>query len=173
MDYLWELDKTCNWHHYEKQYEKFRKYLLSKCYLHIEGSYNYMDVFCKTIQTVPIDSPFYFNHSRVEHRILHLTGTPEVIVESDGLYDVFVDIITNEPSEISLFVNGNPELSTIAGRDSGCNRCIMRQLVRFKQGDILTVRNYKSLLGDISTSVNPGGSGIGYNANFMLFKLTN
>jgi hypothetical protein len=173
MDYLWEIDKTCNWHHYEKNYEKFKKYLLSKCYLFIEGAYNYTDVFSKTTQLVPLEWPFHFTHDRCHNHVFHLSGTPEVVIEAEGLYDVFVDIITNGPAQLSLFVNGVFEPSTISGRDSGGNRCIVRQILKLKCGDVLTVRNYKSLLGEVTTSSNPGGTAIGYNANFMIFKLTN
>jgi hypothetical protein len=80
--------------------------------------------------------------------------------------------MTAEPSQITLFINGSPDLGTIGGRDSGGSRCLMRQFVKLSKGDILTVRNYESGSSSVHTSVGTGGSEVGCPALFMLFLLS-
>ena len=168
-----DYDKTCNWRHYEKYYEKFREYLLSKCYLQIDGSPSYIDAVTLVTQSVPVNSAFNWSYNKVDYQLYHKSGTETITVKHSGVYDLFVDVITNEPSELCLFINGTADLTAISGRDSGGNRCVLRQLVKLNCGDVLSVRNYKSILGTITTALNPGGNAIGYNSNFMLFKLSN
>jgi hypothetical protein len=62
-------------------------------------------------------------------------------------------------------------MTTVAGRDSGANRCLMRQFVKLDKGDILTIKNYESNNGIVHTALNPGGLQVGQNTQFMLFLL--
>jgi hypothetical protein len=82
------------------------------------------------------------------------------IEDAQGNYDTY------------LFVNGNPDLSTVSGRESGAARTIMRQFIKLNKDDVVEVRNYQSHTGTINNSVNPGGSYVGNNKQFMLFLLT-
>jgi hypothetical protein len=102
----------------------------------------------------------------------HMQGSDSIRVEEDGIYDLFADVITNEPAQIAVFVNGTPDLTTVSGRDSGASRTLLRQFIELRRGDLISVRNFESHIGTINTTINAGGELVGQNAQFMLFKLT-
>ena len=92
-------------------------------------------------------------------------------VKKDGVYDIFADLITNEPSQLTLFINGTPDLTTIFGRDSGANRVLMRQFVKLNKGDVLTVRNWESNVNPVHSAENAGGHQVGIACIWSLFML--
>ena len=157
--------------YHKKCYEKFRNYLLSNKCLQICGSPAYSNTISSHAQTVPSGQPFSFEVTTLQKEIIHKQATTEFIIEKDGLYDLFADILTQQSAQIALFVNGTPDLNTIAGRDSGASRTLMRQYVKLCKGDCITVRNYDSHAGDLSTSINNGGEKVSHPTLFMLFKL--
>ena len=63
-------------------------------------------------------------------------------------------------------------MTSISGRDSGGNRCLVRQFIKLCKGDIVTIRNYQSLLGNLNTSLNTGGYEVGNCAFLMGFLLS-
>ena len=76
---------------------------------------------------------------------------------------------------VGLFLPVNAahaEPTTIFGRDSGANRCIIRQFIKLTKGDVLSVKNYSSSIGTINTSINTGGLAVGHCAFFMGFMLS-
>jgi hypothetical protein len=158
--------------HCEKNYEKFRGFLLNNKHLQIAGSTAYFNYITTYGQTVPSGSEFSWEVTSLQEDIWHRQSTTELVIKQDGIYDLFVDIITQEPCQLALFVNGIPDLETVSGRDSGANRTILRQFVRLNKGDSLTVRNYDSLSGTVHTSHNNGGFEVGHPALFMGFMLT-
>ena len=159
--------------HYKKCYEKFRNFLLTNKCLQIAGSPAYLSSITSHSQTISVSNSFSFEINSIQKDIIHTQATSEFIIEKDGIYDIFADIITQQPCQITLFINGNPDLNTVSGKDSGASRTIMRQFLKLYKGDCITVRNYDSHSGDISTSVNNGGELVGHPALFMLFKLAN
>jgi hypothetical protein len=164
----WCNDKYRHWN-----YKAFRQYLLGKKYLQIDGAQAYFSLTTATPQTIAVGESLDFATNQiVPYRSNHTQGTTTVCIERDGIYDVFVDVITNQPPQLTIFVNNIPDLTTTFGRDSGGNRCFIRQIMKLKCGDVLTVRNYESVLGNITTSTNPGGQFVGQVAMFMAFRLS-
>lgn len=164
----------CKLNNYHKKcYEKFRNFLLTNKCLQITGSPAYLSTISSHAQNVPINHSFNFEINDVQKDIIHIQATTEIIIEKDGIYDIFADIITQQSCQITLFINGTPDLNTVAGKDSGASRTIMRQFVKLFKGDCITVRNYESHAGDLTTSINNGGELVGHPALFMLFKLAN
>lgn len=62
-------------------------------------------------------------------------------IHRTGDYDIFNDIITDRPSQFTVFVNNVPYLDTASGRDSGGNRDLLRNIIHLKKGDIVSIRN--------------------------------
>jgi hypothetical protein len=102
----------------------------------------------------------------------HIQGVPTFVIEEDGVYDLFADVAFNEPSQLTLYVNGVPDLTTTAGRDSGSARLLVRQFLTLCKGDVITVNSYTPSAISLNTMVNAGGQLLGQNAVFMAFKLS-
>jgi hypothetical protein len=158
--------------YHKRCYKLFKKYLLNQDCLQIEGSAAYLSATASVIQTVSVNQNFDWTTIAQKHNVKYRQGDTEFTVMVDGVYDIFTDIITDEPQQMCLFINGIPDATTQTGRESGGGRSIMRQFVSLYKGDVVEVRNYTSLLGDVTTSVNPGGILPGQNASILLFRLS-
>lgn len=159
--------------YHKKCYEKFRNYLLTNKCLQVTGSPAYLSTLSSHAQMVSVNQAFNFEIDAVKKDIHHTQATTEIIIEKDGIYDIFADVITQQSCQITLFVNGTPDLNTVFGRDSGASRTIMRQFIKLCKGDCITVRNYDSHVQTITSTNNSGGEKVGHPAVFMLFKLAN
>jgi len=163
-------------YHLEKRlkclYTKFKQYLLCDDKLQITGSPSYLSLSNTVYQLVNQNNPFYFSDTIVKKHMEYMPGGTDIVVKENGLYDVFVDIATNEPLQLALSINGVINPYTIFGRDSGANRVIIRQFVLLKRGDVVRIMNYLST-SEVTTTQNAGGNYIGNNCMFMLFKLHN
>jgi hypothetical protein len=163
----------CKLNEYHKKcFDLFRNYLLNQKWLQLAGSPAYLSVTSDVHQIVPVNGSFDWCTNILVKNVMHHQGTPTFKIEKDGVYDIFTDVITNEPSQLTLFVNGTPDYSTTFGRDSGASRCLMRQFIKLNRGDVLTIRNFESHAGSINTSINSGGNLVGQNALFMAFLLS-
>ena len=158
--------------HYECEYLKLREYLLYNDCLQLGGSPSYLSATSVSTSTVPINDLFHWSTNIVQHQLAHTQGADNIVVEKSGVYDIFGDIITEQSLQYTLFINGVPDLTTIFGRDSGAARCLMRQMIKLNKGDVLTLRNYESSVGTVTTAENPGGSYVGQSSMFMIFLLS-
>jgi hypothetical protein len=157
---------------FECYYEKFRTFLLCNPCLQIEGSSSYHSLVAGIIQNIAPSEAFNWPTNVLLRNTHHQQGTPNVVIERSGVYDIFVDVCTDEALQYAVFVNGVPEPSTIFGRDSGANRCLIRQFLKLNKGDVLTVNNYESNQGTVNTVENAGGSFISLNALWMAILLS-
>jgi len=165
--------KECKLNKYHKVcYGKFRSYLVNQECLQVQGSPALLALSSDVHQIVPVNSNFDWNNTLIQKNIRHVNGTDSLIISQDGIYDVFIDIATNESPQLALFINNLPDASFIFGRDSGGARCLGREFVKLCKGDVLTVKNYESHIGTISTATNSGGNLVGQNCVWMLFKLS-
>jgi hypothetical protein len=165
--------KYCKLDNYHKKcFEKFRCFLLSNKCLQLTGSPAYVNSFSSNSQNLKINDSFNFEYDTLKQEIYHSHGTSEYIIQKDGIYDIFVDLITNESAQITLFVNGAPDLTTTSGRDSGANRTLLRQFIKLCKGDCINVRNYESNIGTLTSALNTGGNLPGHPAFFMIFLLS-
>jgi hypothetical protein len=156
---------------FECYYEKFKTYLLCKDCFMIAGSTSYISVVSSALQTVGPNESFYWPTNVLYRDVNHIQGYDNINIEKSGLYDIFTDICTDEPLQYALFVNGNVVPNTIFGRDSGANRCLMRQFVVLNKGDQVQIRNYLSYANPVNTAINAGGQFIGQNSLFIAFML--
>jgi hypothetical protein len=159
--------------YHKKCYEKFKNFLLTNKCLQITGSTSYCNALSTNSQFISANEAVNYEVNTLsKDNIEHIQGTSEFLITEDGIYDVFADVMTQQSAQITLFVNGTPDLNTVAGRDSGASRTILRQFVKLYKDDVLTIRNYDSHAADIETAQNSGGNLIGHPATFMIFKLT-
>lgn len=158
--------------YHKKCFEKFKCFLLSNKCLQLSGSPAYINVATSTKQDIPINAALDWEITTLKEHIYHKQATTDFVINKDGIYDIFADLITGEPTQFTLFINGIPDLKTTVGRDSGGNRTIMRQFIKLVKGDILTVKNYESHVGTVHTTLNSGGLEAGHPAFFMIFMLS-
>jgi hypothetical protein len=159
--------------YYKKCYNKFKCFLLSNKCLQISGSDSYFNYASTNSQVIQVNDPINFEITSLKENIIHSQATSQSVITKDGIYDVFIDCITSEPSQFTLFINGIPDPNTTFGRDSGANKCILRQFVKLYKGDVIDVRNWNSHSINVTTSLNSGGRLPGIPVFFMLFKLSN
>jgi hypothetical protein len=158
--------------HYKCCYGTFKNYLLKNEHLQITGSPAYVSLHTKDHQEISINESVHWSYYSLKYNIDFTQGYEFFTIEKEGVYDLFGDIMTNEPGQFTLFINGVPFYATTSGRESGANRCIMRQFVKFSKGDVISIRNWESNAGTLNTAVNPGGTEPGNSALFMLFRLS-
>jgi hypothetical protein len=146
--------------YHSKCFEQFKCFILSNKCLQLRGSESYFSTCSSHHQHLNVGESFDLSTNNIINNVFHLQGTPELIIKKNGIYDIFADVLTNEPAQITMFINGVPDLTTTCGRDSGGNRCIMRQFVKLYKGDIISIRNYQSHSIALTTAINTGGTQI-------------
>jgi len=154
--------------------EGFRDFLIKRKNIEIAGSDCYGETFRTDEQNVPIGSPILFTINGNLHNVEHKTGTSEIKILKDGIFKVAMDAEVLQPAQFAVFVNGVVNDSTISGTESGSEQVSIRQLLALRKGDVLTVINWKSasgLSGAVDLALNAGGSRVGVNASFSLFKI--
>lgn len=155
-----------------RNYDKFKCYLMSLDHLQVAGSPSYFSIGSTHHQILNVNDKFNWDVENIKHDIIFAQGTSNLVIEKDGIYDIFADIITAEPLQMTLFINGNPDLSTISGRDSGGARCLMRQFIKLSKGDVIDIRNYQSNSLSVQTTTTTAGALVGQTALFMAFMLS-
>jgi hypothetical protein len=158
--------------HYKCCYGTFKNYLLKNEHLQITGSPAYLSLHTKDHQEIDINESIHWSYYSLQYNVDFTQGYDFFTIQKEGVYDLFGDIMTNEPGQFTLFINGVPFYPTTSGRESGGNRCIMRQFVKFVKGDVISIRNWESNAGTLNTAINPGGTEPGNSVLFMLFRLS-
>ena len=143
--------------HYECYYNLFREYLLYHHFLQIAGTKSYISVSTSVPQQVLVGNYFYWENEVLNKGAKFTPGENVITIKQDGIYDVFADISTDEPDQVTLFINNVADYNTTFGRDSGAARCLMRQFLPLKCGDVISVCNWESHAGTIKTAENAGG----------------
>jgi hypothetical protein len=158
--------------HYECYYLLYRDYLLYNKHLQIAGTKSYISLTTSVQQKLLVNDSVNWANKILYQNIEFRQGDNYLTIQEDGVYDIFCDIMTDEPQQLTLFINDVPDYTTTFGRDSGAIRCLMRQFLALRSGDILTVRNWESNNGTVQTSENPGGSFPGQNSLLIAFMLS-
>jgi hypothetical protein len=157
----------------EKMYCNFKKYLLMNHHLELEGSEAFLSTFTSTPQTLQVGDKIVMSVIDTIRNVDFTQGTSDIRIKHSGDYEIRADIISDRPSQFTLFVNNVAVPYSTTGRDSGANRNIIRQIITLKHGDCLDIRNWKSNLGQIATTQNSGGTYVDANVNFTIMKLSN
>jgi hypothetical protein len=153
-------------------FPKFKEYLLHQKCLQISGCNALVNTSSDTIQTLALNDDIEWSNINIQREFKHIQGKTIFTVNESGVYDLIVDSIFNEPAQLTLFVNGVADASTISGRDSGAGRLLMRQLLTFKCGDVVEVKNFSSYAVSLTIPTNAGGVAVGQSCTFLLFRLS-
>jgi|LakMenE18May11ns_1017448.scaffolds.fasta_scaffold9923685_2 hypothetical protein len=159
-------------HCVEKMYCNFKKFLLMNKNLQLTGSDAYITSISNTPQVIQVGEKLILSTIDIVKNITFVPGTSDFIIEQKGDYEIRGDIICDRPSQFTVFVNNVAVANTTTGRDSGANRNIIRQIVTLKKGDVVDIRNWKTNLGEISTTQNSGGTFVDISSSFVLIKLS-
>jgi hypothetical protein len=158
--------------HYECYYHLFRDYLLYHHFLQIAGTKSYFSVTTSVPQEILVGDSVHWANKILCKNTNFIQGENVVTIKEDGIYDLFADVITDEPSQLTLFINGVPNYATTFGRDSGASRCLIRQFIPLKVNDQISVVNWESHSGKIHTAENSGGNYPAQNSLLMGFMLS-
>ncbi|NDB86231.1 MAG: hypothetical protein EB127_26570, partial [Alphaproteobacteria bacterium] len=86
-------------------FSKFREYLLHQKCLQISGCNALVTASSDTFQTLVIGDNLEWSNTHIQREFHHRQGDDKFRVTESGVYDLIVDSIFNEPSQLTLFVN--------------------------------------------------------------------
>jgi len=155
-----------------RRLELFKKYLrCRKCYVPDGAIYSELQRSTKIDINLEEAIPYAVFMPNGLRGIFHKGIDTEATICKSGVYSLYVNTNTAAPAQFTLFVNGNPEIGTSDGTDSGAGQCSIRQLVSLKKGDVVKVVNHKSFLNPVTLTENAGGVLIGNNSIFVLVRI--
>ncbi len=128
---------------FKLKYETIVKRLRKEKCLMVNGSDAYATFYSKCEQTiVPSGSAKFEKHKNVLNIDLSHCKT-NIKIERSGVYVINLTAQFNQPAQVALFVNGNPELSTVTSTTS-LNTIVINQLLQLKRCDEISFNNYLS-----------------------------
>jgi hypothetical protein len=137
----------------------------------IAGCGAYISTMSDTKQVIPVNTPIEWNINNLNYNMRFVTGTSDIVINISGIYELSFDILTDEPAQYTLFVNGVPDLTTTTGRTGGASRLLMKQILKLYADDVISIRNYESNAGILYIALNAGGIEVEKNRTFVLFLL--
>jgi len=138
----------------------------------IAGSDAFASVYSTRQQFLNLADPVIFDFNQSVLNVDHILGTPNVVVRRDGVYLCIFAIQTDEPCQFSMFVNATKQDLSTDGTNSGGGELIIKQLLKLRSGDVITVRNFSSGIGTISINPNSGGTLLGTDAELIIRKIS-
>ena len=150
--------------------QQFKQFLNHHKHLMPSGSDAFFSVHISCPMLLNTGDSFKFSTNGPMRNVLHQQGKPEIIVQKSGIYKMMIDLNSDAPSQITIYVNGIPETSTTEGTDSGAGQTSLRQLVALNKGDVITLVNWQSVT-PLQTSLNAGGLNVGTSVNFVGIKI--
>lgn len=149
----------------------FKDWLLCQKKPQIQGSEAIIALRVTTPQTINLGEPITWKIKTIDRNVGYIQGEDKIYVCESGEYDILVDVTSNQADQFTLFVNGKPINTTTTGQDSGSSRCLIRTIQPLCKGDYVTLVNWKSSVNPVVTSLNPGGTEVGLNASFIMYRL--
>jgi hypothetical protein len=153
-------------------FEKMEKKLLCDPSLMIRGSDVFGALYATTTQNVAINASVLYTANTRLYNTTHATGSGDLVVSKDGVYQIYFLISTAQSAQFTVFVNGIPDLTTTAGTNKGAGQLTLRQAIPLKKNDIVSVRNYTSSIGTVVISGNAGGLLQGVSAQLIVFRIS-
>jgi hypothetical protein len=126
-----------------------------KC-LMVNGVDAYGSFFSTTSQTVKPNDPVKLDKKVNTLNIKLRSNGSAVKILREGMYVFNLTAQFDQPCQVALFINDEPELSTVVSSSNPNNFVSMHQVLRLYENDIVSFRNYLSL-SDITTSVGSSG----------------
>jgi VCBS repeat-containing protein len=119
-----------------------------------------------------LNTPILLPINVFDVKLKHVTGSGDFIIRKDGLYKYSAEFETQEPTQLTIFVNGIANTTTVFGTDSGASQGVINNILKLCKGDCVQIRNAWSVGSSdnsINLDVNPGGT---YAANNISVSFT-
>ena len=138
--------------------------------LMIAGSNSFISGYSTDSHIIPTSYPIDNDNLVIKHKANHYSFNAPFIVKESGVFVLFFVIGTDQSVQFSVYVNGVLLPLTTIGNNSGTGQLVSRHLLALKKDDNVVVRNYLSA-GPINLTVNAGGTQVGVNESFLLYKI--
>jgi hypothetical protein len=126
-----------------------------KC-LMVNGADAYGSFFSSTSQTVKPNDVVKLDKKVNTLNIKLRSNGSAIKILREGMYVFNLTAQFDQPCQVALFINDEPELSTVVSSSNPNNFVTMHQVLRLYENDLVSFRNYLSL-SDITTSVVSSG----------------
>ncbi len=151
---------------------EFKNWLLNNKHLQVAGASAFASLKRTAVQTLNIGDSIIWEYIPVDENVRISQGRKEVCIEDGGVYYAMLNLVSDQPCQFSLFINGKFVPNTTFGQSSGASRCAICYTLELHKGDVLTLNNWKSSVLPTELSENAGGWEVSYNASFILFRLS-
>jgi hypothetical protein len=138
---------------YSKIVNSLRK---EKC-LMVNGSDCYGSFWAYGVQTIVPEASIKYTNAQNVLNMNFVPNTSDITILRSGVYTVHATAQFDQPCQISCFVNGVVDATTITASNSGAHIVTIHQLFIFKAGDVFSIRNHTSNTA-ITTSIPASGT---------------
>lgn len=121
-------------------------------------------------QPVAAGDPIAFSHNGALSEITHEVGSPDITIESAGIYAVWYTVTGAEANQFTLFRNDNPVPGSTYGTDTTNTGYSGMVIINAAAGDKLTLKNFTST-GTVNLNNSAGGTETGVSASVMILKI--
>jgi hypothetical protein len=159
----------CNFRHDYAEVYKYFKYLLeTDDKLMVRGSPAFLTATNTLAEAIPQNFQISLQNIFLEYNVSHLLPDSPFTIRRTGIYIYFFVISTDQATQVTLFVNGEPLLLDRVGNNSGAGQLVLRGLVQLVDGDSIIIRNNLSSVAAVQSALNIGGSLIGNPSTFLI-----
>ncbi len=135
------------------------------------GLSEYAYIYNLTAQSVAVEATVIFDSNGVlTAGISHTSGTAEITLANQGIYEIGFSISGAEPNQFALFVNGVVVPGSIFGSGAGTQQTHGQVILALTANSVITLVNHSSAAAVTLASV-IGGTAANVNASIILRKL--
>lgn len=134
------------------------------------GILGYGYIYNLTAGTVAVEAPILFSNNGALVGITHTPGLSGITVVNAGTYSIIFSVSGTEPNQFAIFVNGNPETSTVYGSGAGTQQNTGDAILTLGAGDVITIVNHSSAAAVTLASV-VGGTQANVSASVHILRL--
>lgn len=164
---------SCSEDKKHRLYKYIKRKLTCDEHLFLNGSGAYLFISNDIQQPVAVEDSVAWNNLQIGHNIDFIPSTTDITIRQTGLYYLNMRFLTDQPSQFTVFINGMPDGTSVAGSSSGAVNNVSTQLLWLRKSDVLSVRNHVSSIGTVIIMMPAGGELVGDNATLTLFKVAN
>lgn len=147
-----KINQTKSLINYELNVKRLRK----EKYLMVNGSDSYGLFLSYSPQIIePNETLLFETYSNVLN-LGFSKNTDNITIKRSGIYIINLTCQFNEPGQVALFINSNPELSSLTSTSNSLNFITIHQVLNLIKGDKLSVRNYLSSTPLTTIVTSPG-----------------
>jgi hypothetical protein len=155
----------------ERFYDKLVCKMKDDCDLLMTGANVRGSFFRQTSVTLALDEALPFTFQQNVAGLVLQSNNTDILVPEDGAYQILFLIESSTSIQMTLFVNGVPIPTTTIGINKGANQLYLHQIMAFKNGDLISLRNHSSNVGPVTISQIAGSSITGINAVFLITRI--